>query len=536
MKFYISLLLGLLFVSSAGADDRYPRNKDIDIQRYRFLLELNDQNDVMQAQAQISVKFLAPATGFSLDLANKNTDGKGMEVLAVSLNEQAQSFTHQADRLKIDLKEAAKAGDTKVFHIQYRGEPASGLNISKNKYGDRVFFADNWPNHGHQWLPTIDHPSDKAAVEFVVIAPAHYNVIANGLKMEESYIDAHRKLTHWKEDEPLAVKVMVIGVAKFAMQESAKLNDVAITSWVFPQNRTEGFRDYAVAINPLTFFQQKIGPYPYKKLANVQSKTRFGGLENANTIFYFENSVTGKGEQEGLVAHEIAHQWFGNSATENDWHHVWLSEGFATYFTNLYLEHTYGRDRFLRQQLADREKIIRYHQKVWRPIVDTDIQDPKNVLSPNTYEKGGWVLHMLRQDLGDEIFWQGIRAYYAKFAGKNAMSEDFQAAMEQASGKDLKGFFQQWLYQAGYPKLSGTWSYDKVSHEVVLQLEQTGKDLFQFPLELALQSADGKLQMQTIQVSKAQETYKLKAGTVPKFISLDPNVRLLFEGKVEMKP
>jgi len=331
---------------------------------------------------------------------------------------------------------------------------------------------------------------------------------------------------------PLAVKVMVIGVAKFAMQESARLNDVAITSWVFPQNRAEGFRDYAVAISPLTFFQQKVGPYPYKKLANVQSKTRFGGLENANTIFYYENSVTGKAEQEALVAHEIAHQWFGNSATEADWHHVWLSEGFATYFTNLYLEHTYGRDRFLRQQLSDREKIVRYSQKVWRPIVDTDIADPKNVLSPNTYEKGGWLLHMLRQELGDEMFWQGIRAYYAKFAGKNALSEDFQAVMEQTSGKDLKRFFKQWLYQSGYPKLQGTWTYDATNKEVVVQLEQTNQELFEFPMELALQQADGKFVTQSVRVTQAKESFRLKSEVAPKLVSLDPNVRLLFEGKL----
>lgn len=532
MKFCVAFFLSLLFVSSATADDGYLRNKDIDVVRYRFLIELNDQNDLIQGQTQVNIRFLARTTQFSLDLANKAADGKGMEVLAVKQGETSLKFEHANDRLTIYPREAVNGGDSQVFHIEYRGQPAAGLFISKNKFGDRVFFADNWPNLGHQWLPTIDHPSDKAAVEFLVIAPAQYNVVANGLKMEESYIDAQRKLTHWKEDVPLAVKVMVIGVAKFAMQESARLNDVAITSWVFPQNRAEGFRDYAVAISPLTFFQQKVGPYPYKKLANVQSKTRFGGLENANTIFYYENSVTGKAEQEALVAHEIAHQWFGNSATEADWHHVWLSEGFATYFTNLYLEHTYGRDRFLRQQLSDREKIVRYSQKVWRPIVDTDIADPKNVLSPNTYEKGGWLLHMLRQELGDEMFWHGIRAYYAKFAGKNALSEDFQAVMEQTSGKDLKQFFKQWLYQSGYPKLQGTWTYDAANKEVVVQLEQTNQELFEFPLELALQQADGKFVTQSVRVTQAKESFRLKSEVAPKLVSLDPNVRLLFEGKL----
>ncbi|WMW81991.1 M1 family metallopeptidase [Undibacterium cyanobacteriorum] len=532
MKYCVAFLASLLLLGSAFGDDRYPRNKDIDVVRYRFLIEVNDQNDVIQGQSQVNMRFLARTKQFSLDLASKTTDGKGMEVLAVKQGDQMLKFEHAQDRLTIYPKDEINGGDSLTFQIEYRGQPAAGLFISKNKFGDRVFFADNWPNLGHQWLPTIDHPSDKAAVEFLVIAPAQYSVVANGLKMEESYIDPQRKLTHWKEDVPLAVKVMVIGVAKFAMQESARFNDVAISSWVFPQNRSEGFRDYAIAISPLSFFHQKIGPYPYKKLANVQSKTRFGGLENANTIFYFENSVTGKAEQEALVAHEIAHQWFGNSATEADWHHVWLSEGFATYFTNLYIENTYGHDRFLGRQVADREKIIRYSQKQWRPIVDTEIADPKNVLSPNTYEKGGWVLHMLRQELGDEVFWQGIRAYYAKFAGKNALSEDFASVMEQVSGKDLKAFFKQWLYQAGYPVLKGSWTYDAKTKEVVLELEQSNQDLFQFPLEVAIQQPDGKLQVQTVKIANFKESFRLKTDFVPKLVSLDPHVRLLFDGKL----
>ncbi len=148
---------------------------------------------------------------------------------------------------------------------------------------------------------------------------------------------------------------MVAGIARFAVQHAGKVNDISVESWVYPQNRLEGFYDYAVAVKVLDYFHNHIGPYSYKKLANVQSKTRWGGLENANTIFYSENSVTGKGERESLIAHEEAHQWFGNSATENDWHHVWLSEGFATYFASLYLENTYGHDRLVEEQKIDRE-------------------------------------------------------------------------------------------------------------------------------------------------------------------------------------
>lgn len=534
-------LFGLLFFglsvslsSSALARDFYPKNPALDIERYQFYIELSDQSDLIKGRALISLRTLSPLQEFALDLASQTEGMHGMQVLQVKAGEQALQFEHVNDRLTIHLPKVSESRELVNLEISYQGIPKSGLHISKNKYGDRVFFADNWPDQGHQWLPTIDHPSDKAAVEFVVTAPAHYAVVANGLKVEESKLDGDRKLTHWREDVPIAVKVMVIGVADFAVQESAKLDDISITSWVFPQNRLEGFHDYAVAVKALDYFQKNVGPYPYKKLANVQSKTRFGGLENANTIFYFENSVTGKGEQEALVAHEIAHQWFGNSTTENDWHHVWLSEGFATYFTNLYIEHTYGRERFVRQILADREKIIRYHQRVNRPIVDIEIRDPKQVLSPNTYEKAGWVLHMLRQELGDEVFWNGIRQYYAKFSGKNVLSSDFQAVMEQVSGKDLATFFKQWLDQAGYPKLAVQWQFEADKKTVKIKVEQVqGATQFEFPLDLAVQASDGKIQLQTLRITQKNQEFSFPVVGNPKLISLDPMVRLLMEGKVE---
>lgn len=530
----IGLILSLVLFSGASwSRDFYLKNSAVDIQRYRYFIELNDENAVIKGRAVIRIRANARLNELALDLGQRDEAGKGMQVSSVQMAGQSLVSQHSQDKLKIQLPEPQPANAEFELEIMYQGEPKSGLFISNNKFGDRVFFADNWPDHGHQWLPSIDHPSDKAAVEFIVTAPMQYAVVANGIKVEESSLEGNRKLTHWREDVPIPVKVMVIGVARFAMQESARLNDISVSSWVFPQNRQEGFHDYQVAVKALDYFQKNVGPYPYKKLANVQSKTRFGGLENANTIFYFENSVNGKGEQEALIAHEIAHQWFGNSTTENDWHHVWLSEGFATYFANLYIEHTFGREAFVKQLLANRDKVIRYHQKTMRPIVDTTVQDPQQVLTPNTYEKAGWMLHMLRQKLGDQIFWQGIRSYYAKFAGKNVLSADFQAEMEQVSGLNLSTFFQQWLYQAGFPKLAVQWDFNAQTKILTLVVEQTqGQSEFEFPLDIAVQSQDTKMELHTVKVTQRKQEFALPVQLMPKIISLDPMVKLLFEGKI----
>ena len=466
-----------------------------------------------------------------------------MEVLQILLNGKALVFQHKNDRLKISIGQrltnlpTGQAGNEQLtFEITYKGIPQDGLIIGKNKYGDRGFFGDNWPDRGHQWLPVIDHPGDKSAVDFIVIAPFHYSVVSNGLKIEESLIDSKRKLTHWHEEVPIPVKVMVVGIARFAVQKAGMVDDIGVESWVYPQNRAEGFYDYGVAVKVLEYFHRHIGPYPFKKLANVQSKTRWGGLENASAIFYSENSVTGKGDQENLIAHEEAHQWFGNSASENDWHHVWLSEGFATYFSNLYLEHTYGHDRLVQEQLKDRDQVIKYFLKNPAPIVDTTLTDINKVLSTNTYQKAGWVLHMLRHKLGDTDFWKGIRQYYATYQYSNAMTADFKRVMEESSGKSLTLFFDQWLYVGGHPKIEGTWQFNKQKKKVTLEISQIQNGIyFHFPLEIEWTDKKGEKHQQTVQIDSKSSKVSMMVGFEPVELMLDPQTWLLFEGGLAKK-
>lgn len=518
------------------ATDPYKRDPAVDVQQYTFRLEVNDSTDVIAGKALVSIKFKMPAIGFTLDLTTQDRSGKGMHVTSVVLDGKELTFNHESNRLKIVLPASLKENEVKTFEINYSGIPQDGLIIGKNKFNDRGFFGDNWPDRGHHWLPVVDHPSDKAAVDFIVVAPLHYSVVANGIKIEESFLDANRKLTHWHEEVPIPVKVMVVGIARFAVQYVGKVDDISVESWVYPQNRAEGFYDYAIAIKVLDYFHRHIGPYPYKKLANVQSKTRWGGLENANTIFYFENSVTGKAERESLIAHEEAHQWFGNSATENDWHHVWLSEGFATYFTNLYLECAYGHDRLVEEEKKDRQEIVQLYKKNQSPVVDTTIVDINKVLSTNTYQKAGWVLHMLRHEVGDVNFWNGIRKYYALYQNSNAMTSDFRRVMEEISGKDLALFFRQWLFTGGHPTLSGSWSYNAKLKEVTIDLIQVQKGaFFRFPLQIAFIGAGGEKEIKSVHVEALQSKFTIKTALEPVEAVLDPETWLLYEGTIQKK-
>jgi aminopeptidase N len=439
------------------------------------------------------------------------------------------SYTHSGDVLSIVLKESLQKGKSYDISIRYSGIPADGLIISKNKFGHRTFFSDNWPNRAHQWIPCNDDPSDKATVEFWVKAPSHYKVVANGVEKGTTVTGAD-KYTQWIETVPIPTKVMVIGVADFAISPADTVYGIPVTSWVFPENRNQGFSDYKPALPILTFFIDYIGPYPYKKLANVQSKTIFGGMENASAIFYFENSVNGKQDQQSLIAHEIAHQWFGDMATEKSFAHLWLSEGFATYMAILYTEKSSGEEDAKAMREEDRQQVISFLKRWDRPVVDT-VSPYMELLNANSYQKGGWVLHMLRRQLGDSMFQQCIRSYYAAYAGKNADTRDLQHVFEKVSGKSLEEFFNQWLYTPGIPKLDIKWQYNAAEQKLNVSVAQLQKSPFKFPLELSIETAAGN-RKETIQVAESQQTFIIALNTKPKEVKADPERNLLFDGKI----
>ena len=506
--------------------DGYKRNPFIDIIHYGFSISISDTNNIIYGHAEIDVNFTGPVKTLEFDLKNKGKEEKGMTVQNVTFNKGSLKWNHSGDKIMITLTDSLKAGSQGIFSIEYSGEPVDGLIISKNKYGDRTFFADNWPDRARNWIPCVDHPYDKATVDFIITSPDHYEVVGNGYLVEESCMPEHTKLTHWKEDVPLATKVMAVGVAPFATRLEGNIDGTPVWSWVFTENRKEGFHDYSVGSKPLEFYCRLIGPYPYEKLANVQSKTIFGGLENASCIFYSENSVTGKGNAENLMAHEIAHQWFGNSVSENDWHHIWLSEGFATYLTAVYQEKTYGKEKFDEVMKSARNQVLGFSSGSPKPVVDTTVTDLMKLLNPNSYQKGAWVLHMLRRELGDDLFWKGMRLYYESFRNKNALTNDLQKIMEMVSKKDLGKFFNQWLFVAGQPDLKITTGPGEIKGDTDLIIEQTQDYLFSFDIELQIKDLNGSFIIK-IPVSDRITRKTLKSRSILE-IKADPDINLLF--------
>jgi len=541
------LVLLLLVPAIMGADtalDEYPRRIGIDVENYRFELTLSDETDEIVGRVTVSIRFRTNGVAtLPLDLSNVDGEGRGMRVSSVVIAGAQVGYTHEEDLLTVRLAEPGRAGHRIDVTIAYRGSPATGLRIGPNKYGDRTFFSDNWPNRARNWLPTIDHVYEKAMNEFVVTAPSHYQVVSNGLLIEESDLGDGSRLTHWKQSVPISPWLYVLGVARFAVQNVDEFQGKPIQTWVYAQDRDAGFYDFAVPTKQaLEFYDEYVGPFAYEKLANVTSPATGGGMEAASAIMYGENSVTGERSVRwrNVIIHEIAHQWFGNAVTEADWDDVWLSEGFATYFTLLFREHAYGRDDFVDGLKGAAERVFtQYEQDPGYRIVHDNLEDMSRVTSGATYQKGAWVLHMLRKRMGDEAFWAGIQAYYTTHMNGSATTDDFRAAMERASDSDLEAFFQQWLYQGGNPRLEGWWRYDPTARAISIEINQrqTAVGPFDFPLEVGIYMGESErpTSIHSVQVTDTFHRFVIAVPGEPKDVRLDPDTWALFEAEFEKR-
>ena len=531
----------LMAPGAPAAADTYTRQPGIDVQQYIFRIELKDGTRVISGQADIDLVFKTDGVAeLFLDLIGASADGKtGMTVSAVTSGAQTLAFTHEHNRVRIQLGPAAKAGDRRRVTVQYSGVPADGLLIGPNKHGEPVFFGDNFPDRARYWLPTIDHPYDKSACEFVITAPEAYQVVAPGALVETTSLAENRRLTRYREAVPITTYCMVIGVGRFAVETIGYVHGAPIQSWVYPSERDPGFADFRIALKPMELFSWRIGPYAYEKLANVQSKTRYGGMENASAIFYREGVVTGKGTNEGLFAHEIAHQWFGDSVTESDWDHTWMSEGFATYLTHVYNEYTFGRDTMVRGLRRDRESVIRYYDRNPKSAIVTPATEKlDNILSTNSYQKGGWFLHMLRRLVGDEVFWKGISTFYMRHRNGNALTEDFQRVIEEVSGKPLRAFFRQWVYTPGQPVIKGSWTYAAGVLTVELHQAQATDTVYATAIDIGIVTDRGAApKVEVVQLVQRDQTFTISLDKEPLDVVLDPNTWLLMQaGEFARKP
>ncbi len=546
--------------------DGYVRVAGVDVLHYEIRVALPDEGTSIEGRT--GILFEVRDEG----LRELPLDFGALTVDSVEVNGAPTRFRHESPRLSVALPPLEREARGEVV-VWYHGSPRDGLFLQRNRHGAPTVFADNWPDRARQWFPGIDHPSDKATVDFVVEAPSRMEVVANGRLLAVEDLGGDRRRTRWSESEELPTYNMVIGAADFAIQRGHLVNGVEISDWVFPEDSTAGARAFARSPEIVAFFDSLFGPFPFEKLANVQSLTRFGGMENSSAIFFDEKAVgtsvapvtgsaiaapsgggdttaapSGGGDATAapeadltdLVAHETAHQWFGDAVTEADWHHLWLSEGFATYLAAVFFEFHGGPGGRGPAELTRRMReaagtVFADENEKSRPIVDPAETDLFALLNSNNYEKAAWVLHMLRHETGDAAFFGGVRDYYADFKGGTAWTADFEHVMEQAVGRDLGWFFRQWLDRPGWPVLEVEQEAGGAGKTRVRVRQVQPGPAYRFTLELELVSAGGT-RRERVEVSEREMVVTFDTPEPLRAVVTDPDAWLLHETRPAASP
>jgi aminopeptidase N len=505
---------------------------------YNITLVFNDDlSEIASARVAISVLAVKDVSVIDLDFGDLAVD-------SVTVDGTAAVFSRAPGLLNIKLAKSLPREAHAVVVVEYHGSPKDGLVLSKDKAGKPSAIGDNWPDRVHQWIPCLDHPSAKATVTFTVTAPARDVVVANGeLDRVENSSPANRIWTY-TEAAPIPSYCMIVAVGEFAQIKMADAPITPLTYYVPQPDKAYAVRGFAAANPSLKFFSETIAPYPYEKLALIVGATRFGGMENSSAIV-FPNRLLDANVSEQLssvfkvrvglvevVAHEIAHQWFGDSVTESTWSDLWLSEGFATYFAGLMIQRYEGEARFQDYMHQAADTYFNFEKKTRLPIHDSETEDLFKLLNANNYQKGAWVLHMLRKELGDEVFFRGIRTYYEAHRGSLASSENLRAAFEQTSGRNLKEFFSRWVYSAGHPRYELTWNWNEKAKRLRLVLNQTQSEPV-FPNAVPVDIVNGNSKRHIIIKPQSKHAVQeIKLDVAPTSLVVDPENVILDESSV----
>ncbi|MDX6447216.1 MAG: aminopeptidase [Blastocatellia bacterium] len=501
---------------------------------YDVALTFNDRlTELSAARTEITVEVLATTlTKIDLDFGELPVD-------AVMIEGSPVRFERKPDVLDVFLSGAAKRGDKLILRINYHGRPKDGLIFANDRDGKPSATGDNWPNRVHQWIPCLDHPSAKATVSFNIAAPQRELVVANGKFVTMTRNGNTTSL--WKFDETKAIPAycMVIAISEGVKIDANPAASTPLSYYVPRKDAAYAPKGFAPAVPAVAFFSQTIAPYPYEKLALIIGATRFGGMENSSAIVFastlFDLRVNDRMSPrfdvptriEDVVSHEIAHQWFGDSVTESTWADLWLSEGFATYFAGLFIEKHEGDDAF-REYMADAAaRYFAYEKQRNAPIHDTETEDLMKLLNPNNYEKGAWVLHMLRRRIGDEAFFKGLRDYYNAHRDGNSSTEDLRDALEKSSGKNLKQFFARWIYGSGHPIYELTPERVGNSLTIILQQVQSG-EAFLDPVPIKY-TVNNQTKTETIYPKGKLTRVSISAKANPASVEIDPDRTLLKE-------
>ncbi len=403
-------------------------------------------------------------------------DAIDLKVSKVLFDGKPVRFKNGGGKLVVTAPKILVEGTPHDVEVRYHVEnPEAGLHFVEKP---SQMWSQSQPEDARRWFPCHDTPGEKATSEVRATVPAGYRAVSNGSLIEESTSGA-KHVWHWKFDRPHSIYLITLAVARFA-EVVEDWDGIPIVYYCEKGREADAKRGFGKTAAAMKILSEKTGVrYPYARYAQVAVAEYPGGMEHTTATTQTDACLIDKQafldhDLDTLVAHELAHQWFGDLVTCAEWPHAWLNEGFATYSEVVFLEADRGRDEALYELLQNRRVYLdedagRYR----RPIVCRTYTDPWTIFDRHLYEKGCWVLRMLHLELGDVLFWKGVKNWLVKHQDGIAETQDLVAAFEEATGRNLQGFFDRWVYRAGHPALKLRWSWDKKTKRGELHLTQT---------------------------------------------------------------
>lgn len=514
----------------------FDRPQTYDVQHYTIRVSFDRRAKQVNGDTSVSLKPIREGLRtVELDAVGITFNSAIIEPVGTSVQ-----FKAAGGKVAVTLDKAYGPADTITLRFKYTAKPVKGVYFVAADTGRSAqIWTQGEPDEARHWFPSFDFPSDKATTEQIITAEKEETVIGNGELLAKTDNLNGTRTWHYKMPVPHSTYLVSFVIGKYAHVEE-KYKDIPVGYYVYPGKEITAKNAYERTLNMLAVFEELTGvSYPFNKYDQTMvAGFQFGGMENitattmADTEIFFADFAFGKSAVMDLVSHELAHSWFGNMVTCKNWAELWLNEGFATFMEAAYREKAFGREDYQRKIRSDAAQFL----------VDDSINRRRHGLfnrragdlsslfdnSATTYNKGGVVIHMLREQLGDEAFWKGVNTYLTTHRFGSVGSTDLKKAMEQASEQDLGWFFEQWVYGVGAPKLDvrKVYSSGNRSLKITVRQVQNPVDLvpaaFRIPMEIQITTAAG-MKTEKIDIERRIQTFTIDSIGRPTEVKFDPS-------------
>jgi aminopeptidase N len=535
---FFLIALCALSISAQSARQNFNRARTFDIQHYTIRVSFDRPTKTVYGDTTVQLKPLRnDFNQIELDAANIRFDSVKLES-----NNKDISFRTADDKIYLTLDKSYSPNETIAVQFKYSAKPRKGVYFVEAQIEDGkvVRPAQIWtqgePEEAHHWFPSYDFPDDKATSEQYITVGEGETAIGNGEPLGIVENVNGTKTFHYKMSVPHSTYLISFVVGNY-VKVSNSYKNIPLGFYMYPGSEAVAQTAYAKTKDMMRVFEEltKID-FPYNKYdQTIVANFTFGGMENitATTMADTEILLNAPNDVEDLVSHELAHSWFGNLVTCRNWSELWLNEGFATYMEAAYREKMYGREDYLRKIREDAKEFMvgdavnKNRHGLFNQLARPD----DSIFDVTTYQKGGAVIHTLRETVGGENFWKAINIYLTRHKFQNVETPNLQKAMEETSKMDLDWFFRQWVYGGGYPKIRAERNYDPQRKRLELIVKQTQEankltsEAFVFPLEIEITTASG-VKTEMLNIKNRHEKFSIKLDEEPVSIVFDKNEKI----------